>query len=493
MKDQLSRRDFLKIAASSAAGAATFAGLPAAVARAAPSGQGFQGAIQAFMGGTLQPNQPRGEGLEPLTAYQTIADEWSATQNGVTIEFIELPEMSSEDYAIWIKSNQAAGTTPELMNTLDNYINRDVEGGESEFWLVLNDVIEEPNPHSPADHPGATKWRDAFVAGFDARGKSVDGNFYMIPQQFSAVQVIVNTTMLDEVGIDRSNLDEWTFDDMLAIGQQISDAGHIPWATPWVHPTEAWIVTSSLGGFLQASGRFDTLDTNDDGFIEVAERWQAILDGTWAADTPEMRAMWQLAKDWSAYMMPGYLGAIGTDAEALFLRGEAAFYWNGTWYYPILRDDPQRDFEFDVVRFPLLNDRMAQLGSSPKAHNNYPGGVAGQIALTGTVTDNDNFSEAIDFMHYATTPDAASHIAAEHGGVPPAVIGAVGNPELERFQPRLGETFLTTIHMRSMNFEYGETYLDTQALYLSDIMSMDDALAQLQGEMERFARDAMGQ
>ena len=32
-------------------------------------------------------------------------------------------------------------------------------------------------------------------------------------------------------------------------------------------------------------------------------------------------------------------------------------------------------------------------------------------------------------------------IAEEHGGIPPAVLGAVGNPELDRFQPRAGETF----------------------------------------------------
>ena len=176
----------------------------------------------------------------------------------------------------------------------------------------------------------------------------------------------------------------------------------------------------------------------------------------------------------------------------MFLRGEAAFFWNGTWFYPTLKSDPQRTFEFDVVRFPLLNDRMAALGEHPDAHNNYPGGVANQISLTEPVREKGNFNEAIDFMMYATTPEAASMIAAEHGGIPPAVIGAVGNPELERFQPRMGETFLKTIHMRSMNAEYGDLYLETQAAFLSGMMSMDEALAQLQEAMERFAEDAIG-
>ncbi|MAS37459.1 MAG: hypothetical protein CL610_25895 [Anaerolineaceae bacterium] len=487
----LSRRDFLRAAAASA-GAAAVAGFPGAVAHMAPAAQGFEGTMQAFMGGTLQPNQPRGEGQGELTAYRTIADEWEANHPGAVIEFIELPTMTGEQYATWIKSNQAAGTTPDMMFSQDNYINRDVEGGGSPFWYPLNDHIEQPNPYAPEDHPAATRWRDGFVAGFDARGRSVDGNYYMVPQAFSAVQVIVNTTLLDEVGIDRSNLDAWTFDDMLGVAEQISQAGRTPWATAWTHPYEAWIVTSSLTGFLKATGRFATLDKDGDDFVDVRERWQAILSGEWGADTPEMRAMWQMAKDWSPYFMPGYLGATQQEAEGMFLRGETAFFWNGTWFYPILKNDPQRTFEFDVVRFPLIDARMAALGESPEARNTYPGGAADNISITGSAIDKGSVEACIDFMQYATIPDTASRIAAEQGGVPPAVLGAVGNPELERFQPREGETFLKTIHMRSMNAEYGDVYLELQAAFLSDLMSMDEALNELQIAMERFANDAIG-
>lgn len=491
-RNKLSRRDFLRLAASTTTGALAFANTPLSMLPRV-YGQAFEGTITAFMGDTLNPNQPRGEGLGELTAYRTVADEWEAMNPGITVEFQKVSVGTGDQYLTWIKSNQAAGTTPNLMLAADNEINRDVEGGGSPFWLPLNEVIEEPNPYLADDHPGATRWRDSFVAGYDARGRMVDGNFYGIPQSFSAVQVLVNTTLLDEVGVDRANLDDWTFDEMLEVSQQIKDAGKTAWATSWQHPYDAWIITSSLGGFMKATGRFDTLDVDKDDFVDVRERWQGILDGTWGADTPEMRAMWQLADDWSPYYMPGYLGASQLEAEAMFLRGEAAFYWSGTWFYPTLKDDPQRTFDFDVVRFPLLNDRMAALGDSPEAHNHYPGGVSGTVTLTGSVTESGNFNEAIDFMHYATTPEAASLIAAEHGGIPPAVIGAVGNPELERFQPREGETFLKTIHMRSMNAEYGDLYLSTQATFLSDLMSMDEALAELQVAMERFAADALGE
>jgi ABC-type glycerol-3-phosphate transport system substrate-binding protein len=490
-KKKLSRRDFLRLAASSAAGATVIANVPAVLARNTNVAQGFQGTMQAFAGGTLNPNQPRGEGLEELTAYRAIADEWEAMNPGVNIEFIEL-SVTGDQYLTWIKSNQAAGTTPDIMYAQDNYINRDVEGGGSPFWIPLNDYIEEPNPYAPEDHPGATKWRDGFVAGFDSRGRSVDGNFYMVPQSFSAVQVLVNTTLLDEVGIDRSNLDGWTFDEMLGLGEQITQAGKIAWATAWAHPYDNWIVTSSLGGFMKATGRFATLDKDGDDFVDVRERWQGILDGDWGADTPEMRAMWQLAADWSPYYMPGYLGATQQEAEAMFLRGETAFFWNGTWFYPTIKNDPQRSFEYDVVRFPLMNARMAALGESPEAHNHYPGGAADNLTVTGVASEKGTIDLAVDFMRYATTPDAASRIAAEQGGIPPVVIGAVGNPELERFQPREGETFLKTIHMRSMNAEYGDLYLDIQSAFISGMMSMDDALAQFQEAMERFAKDAMG-
>lgn len=488
----LSRRSFLRFTGSSVA-AAVLAGcaIPGQPAPGADGGAESEPAtIQAYMGGALQPNQPRGEGLNELTMYRTVADEWQAMQPDYAIEFIKVPTMTGNDYATWVKSNQAAGTMPDLAWAQDNYINRDLGAG---YWLPLDEFIDGPNTYAPADHPMQQRWRDGFIAGFDARGRSTDGHYYLIPQGFSAVQVVYNKDILDEAGVDTSNLDNWSFDDMLGISAQIEQAGYTPWSLAWIHPNEAWIVTSSLSGFLKATGRFAQLDKNDDDFVEVRERWEGILEGTWAADTPEMRAMWQLAQDWTPYWMEGFLGATQEEALALFLRGESAFMWNGTWYYPTLKNDPQRTFDFDVVRFPLINDRMRALGDGEGAHNTYPGGVANQIAVTSTTLDNGTTEAAVDFLRYATTPDSSSRITAEHGGEPPAVIGAVGNPELDRFQPRPGETFLKTIHMRSMHLEYGEIYLNLQAEWLAGNLSFDDALAQLQEAMNRFARDAMEQ
>ncbi len=79
----------------------------------------------------------------------------------------------------------------------------------------------------------------------------------------------------------------------------------------------------------------------------------------------------------------------------------------------------------------------------------------------------------------------------EHGGVVPSVKCAAGNPELEQFKPAPDETFLQTIHMRSMHLDYGETYWRITSEWLGGTLSYDEAMAQFQPVMEQFAKDAI--
>ncbi|MEZ4861567.1 MAG: ABC transporter substrate-binding protein [Caldilineaceae bacterium] len=487
MYHKISRRRFLQ----TSAGAVTLFGLAACTPAAAPGGAtGADAAatvIEIYLGDTFQPDVPRGEGLNPLHESRALGDEWEEMTPGYKLDFITGP--GGEGIEQWVKSRQAAGSMPDICNAVDNWLNRDIG---ADYWLTVDPFIDDPNPYIPAGADGSDRWRDAFIAGFDARNRMIDGKYYGIPQGITGVQIYCNLNILADAGIDfQSEISEprWTFDSMLAISQRLKDADVTAWALAWNQPYWNWIQTTSLAGFLKSTGKWKLLDTDDDDFVTSIERFEAIDRGDWTADAEELRAMHKLVEDWVPYWAEGYLGLTSEDTIALFARGEAAFMWNGSWYYPTLKDDPQREFDFGIARFPLLNERMAAIGAGGPTQ--YPGGAYNTVALTSTAKEKDTITQSIDFLKYFTSCDGQGRICAEHGGIVPVVKCATGNPELEQFKPAPDETFLQTIHMRSMHLDYGETYWRITSEWLGGTLTYDEAMAQFQPVMEQYAKDAI--
>ena len=111
--------------------------------------------------------------------------------------------------------------------------------------------------------------------------------------------------------------------------------------------------------------------------------------------------------------------------------------------------------------------------------------------MSSTALDKGTVDLCVDFIKYYTSCDSQSRVCSEHGGIVPVVKCAVGNPELEQFKPAADETFLQTIHMRSMNFDYGETYWRITSEWLGGTVTYDEAMAQFQPVMEQYAKDAL--
>ena len=448
---------------------------------------GWEGTVDVYLGGTFQPDVARGEGLEPLHEARALADEWEEMHPGVMINYIEGP--GGEDMAQWVKSRQAAGSMPDICSAVDNWLNRDIGTG---YWIPIDAWINTPNPYIPAGEPGHERFRDAFIAGFDARNLMIDRRYYGFSQGITGVQIYCNLDILEKAGIDFEKEiinPRWTFDSMLDLSAKVQDAGITPWALAWNSPYWNWIQTSTLCGWLKSTGRWDVMDTNNDDFVTSRERFEAILSGDWAADTPEMRAMLKLGKDWSAYWAEGYLGLTSQDVVALFARGETAFMWNGSWYYPTILGDEERDFDFAVARFPLCMDRFKTIGKGGPTQ--YPGGAYSTLGLSSTAAQKGSVESCIDFLKYFLSCDGQTRTCTEHGGIVPVIKCAAGNPDLEQFKPAPDETFLLTIHMNSMNTDYAAAFWRITSEWMGGTKSLDDALKQFQVEMEFYAKDAV--
>ena len=464
-------------------------------AAAASPKVGFQGTINAYLQ-NFQPGQPRqaanGGTLPPLKAAQDLADQWQKLHPGVKIGFPQVPTtQSAQEYAAWIKSNQAAGTIPEITWVQDNELEQDI--GSTHNWIPITPFINEPNDYVTSGQPGSLHWKDEFIAGFSARERMIDSNFYFVPTSLTSVQAITNVDLLTKSGFSEDVLNKapfgWSWDQMLADCQKMKADGSIPWAVGWEKgAVPQWITTTMLTGLLQATGLFSKMDTNHDGFIDVRERWMAIHDGVFKETGPERRKMWEMTKAWLPYWPDGVLSMANTDAEALWYQGRAIFMWEVTSAVPNVVSDKQRKFKWDVTHFPDIADAAAQIGKVEVGHTTFPGGAAGSgWAITSTAQKHNNVDLSIDFLKYITTPRAATMLATEEGGDVPVVQGAQGNPELTKFQPFPGQTFLLTIHEASMDLAYFQQYQRLFASYLGGSMSIDQALGLLQTTSEQFA------
>ena len=52
-------------------------------------------------------------------------------------------------------------------------------------------------------------------------GLSLDGTLYLLPNTWNTMLIYYNTTMFADAGIDRPS-DDWTWDDFLAVAQQLT-------------------------------------------------------------------------------------------------------------------------------------------------------------------------------------------------------------------------------------------------------------------------------
>src|SRR5579883_5591 len=445
----------------------------AAPAASASPKVGYQGTINAYLA-EFQPGQPRqtanGGTLPPLKAAQDLADQWQKLHPGVKIGFPQVPQtQGAQEYAAWIKSNQAAGTIPEITWVQDNELEQDI--GTTHNWVPITPFIDDPNDYISSGQSGSLHWKDAFITGFTARERMIDKNYYFVPTSITSAQAITNVDLLTKSGFSENVLNEppfgWNWEQMLADCQKMKADGSIPWALGWEKgAVPQWITTTMLTGLLKATGLFDKMDLNHDGFIDVRERWMAIHDGVFKETGPERRKMWEMTKAWSAYWPDGVLSMANQDAEALWYQGRAVFMWELTGAVPNVVSDKQRTFKWDVTHFPDIADAAAQIGKVEVGHTTFPGGAAGSgWAITSTAQKHNNVDLSIDFLKYITTPKAATAMDTEEGGVVPVVKGAKGNPALTKFQPFPGQTFLLTIHEASMDLAYFQQY---QRLFASN-------------------------
>ena len=177
-KQNLSRRNFLKTVGVVSAGAALAACVPAGETSQQQDGEPAAATQEliAFLGGwTPTESMERSEdNPNPHDKILEVLDEYTAEHPGVSIEWIRLPSgVSSRE---WMVAQQTAGTVPHIMPAAQWIIKEDVD---KDWWVVLTDALNQPNPYIAAGEPGSERWIDQFYPTPNTM-LNIEGNFYNV-------------------------------------------------------------------------------------------------------------------------------------------------------------------------------------------------------------------------------------------------------------------------------------------------------------------------
>jgi len=319
--------------------------------------------------------------LNYLDITSPEAKAWDATVEAFNAKYpnitLTIENSFGDAYHQKLAALAAAGDLPDVMYLWPS-------GRSAEIYK--NELTEDLYPLLGAD-------KDKFVPA--AVVPQWDGKLYELPIGITATHVMyVNTKILNDLGLNMPA----TYDELVAMGPTISDAGLYPILMP---NKAAWVMQSCL--FSALVGRICGQDWVDKVITgEAAFTDQEFVDSlALVADLYE-----------TGLLPPQSIQLEYGDGPNLFATGRSPFMIDGDWRVgavaPLLTEEAQADFELAV--FP---DIAGQKGESGSTSTVVATGFGMKAGLTG-----DKADAAWKWISFFAGPEASEIRLIEQGMIP---------------------------------------------------------------------------
>ncbi|MCC6805134.1 MAG: extracellular solute-binding protein [Anaerolineae bacterium] len=172
------------------------------------------------------------------------------------------------------------------------------------------------------DYAANLGWSDSFVPWALSLGE-VNGALYSLPAEFETLILYYNKTLFEEHGWTPPT----TMDELVALAQEISDAGIVPFAhgnSDW-RPTNEWFVEEFMNHIAGPQAVYDALKGNrpwtDDVFVESVDALNNMQFNGWFSGGLDL-----------------YYTTDEPTRMAMLGAGEAAMNIEGTWRFTNIGD-----------------------------------------------------------------------------------------------------------------------------------------------------------
>ncbi|WP_163536297.1 ABC transporter substrate-binding protein [Gracilibacillus sp. YIM 98692] len=318
---------------------------------------------------TLKLSMPGGNTLLPW-----VADEFEKANPDVTVDIEEYDTefytqnivrlLNSEDDRPDVAWYWTTGFYPDIV--------------ESGALIPLNDLYESEG------------WNEALHQSSIDGVTSPDGNQYAVPiEAISSPIIYYNKKAFEEAGVEVPT----TYEEMLAMGPALRDAGYIPW-------------TSGLAEASQATQLFDinlrrhVSEENYDKYMN-----HETIDFTQSDTVAMFETIVQMSEN---LMEPGAAGVGANEARQIFAQGRAAMYSDGSWQAGpnALGGEIPDDFELGVFLYPEYREDVQE--------------TAGYYDRTGimAVEGSGNEELAKEFIAFLLSYDVQSRLGESTSAFP---------------------------------------------------------------------------
>jgi raffinose/stachyose/melibiose transport system substrate-binding protein len=388
----LTRRDFLKLSATSGAGLVLAACGPAATAPAATSPPGGEPAQEEIH---LEITDFQGGQLNYQTAYEQAAEMFRQQHPNVTIN---RRGFGVEEYRNALQPILASGDLPDIIGL---YQGPDIRSA-IEPGLIIN-----LKPALDAD-PDWKARLDKAMAGFDDF-HDADGNPYAVPLDVITIVVSYHKDLVADKGLTVGT----TIDEFEATGRAfVEDGLYLSNSGDTVASLLVSIAqqTNDTGLALLRQAERGEISWQNDVFLNAWKTWQRLIKIEGGIVPPDL--------------------ASGIEYEQGFYdRKWWACWYSGEWLAgEYLRNMPDTVGEVGVVNFPT-----ATAEANAKIYSGGPG-------QTLSVANRDNQATAIEFLKFLSTPEP-SVMFIQNSIHPPAAVENPGQHTDNPFFTVLLETF----------------------------------------------------
>lgn len=250
--------------------------------------------------------------VDDVEQMNTIFDAFNEAYPNITIEF---DPTNPPEYNAALRTQLEAGTAPDLF-----YLRS---------FATSRQLFEEGFVEPLDDLPGLT---ENFSEDALGAWSTEDGQPYGVPMIAVSHGIYYNVDLFNELGVAVPE----TWEELLSAAQTIQDAGYVPFANA---SGDEWTIAEIV---------FMNLAPN---FIGGVEGRQAYLSGERCFNDENVVAAFQAVADIAPYLPEGQEALTYYDSQQLFLLGEAAMWFGGSWDIPFFESEAP-DFEWSVFAVP---------------------------------------------------------------------------------------------------------------------------------------------
>jgi multiple sugar transport system substrate-binding protein len=388
--------------------------------------------------------------------------KYTQMHSGTSVQLVAEPSYTV-DWNAWFLTRAIANRAPDLLQWYPAsglpYVSRG-------FLTPITKYLFQPNPYIP----GNKRWIDSLPKDFLKPFIGLDGEYYGVGADTSAIWVYYNPDHLDRIGMKPPS----TWAEMMQACASLKSKGITPYsqANGMGYDITWWFVFAESSLWASEFPPGTTLD--------LASWVKAVKKGLLKKTDARTREAWQIMKAFGAYWQRGAVAGAGTKLYNDFANGKITFIQDGSWEIstlePLLKN-----------RFPL---RALPTGIPPitKETSRFANGSlqdSGVGALNGVnlwVTSHakDHLDLVMDFAAYYSSPQVIGSMAVEVGEVPMTL--GVGHlpPLIQQAKDVAAQPMLLGIPYYSASVQYTAAYDKLSQGYLAGAISLDSALGQLE-------------